>query len=693
MARLPVPGSDKNVWGDVLNDFLRVDHNDNGTLKATGSLATKYTKPASGIPEADLTTNLQTKLNFVINVKDYGALGDGTTNDTAAFTSAITAATSSTMSGTTKVVYIPAGTYIIEPITLPNRVGLWGAGPGITRLWRRNGGTTTGALIKNTTNARMCSVRQLMIDGKNVGDLTSHGLHMDNSAALDTDITNGISEYVDGRHFISDLVIQNCQGDGLHLQGRGDVMVTRVQSWINRGHGFVTGTDSFFSDCDSGAAGLDGFFIEGANTRLTSCKAWYAGDVSTSGAGVSGGTGHGFHIKDGNYATCILIGCEAQDNKRSGFYMNNVGRHVIQGCMADSNNRANLSHAGFEIINSFNNSVTGISWDRGANTFHQLAGLRIQGGTGNRVEITVSNIQNMAEAYITNDSTITSNIVQLAAQNGYRTVAYAASLTPDPYLGQHHVITLTGNIFIVSPTYKHTGMKLTMAFTQDATGGRTASWDSGFTVTNGIVNPAATATTVFDFVYNGSKWVQASNSYTPLTSSLVGRPAVGEYLTPTMTGTSTVQVTTLNEAYYIPIDIAVPTQIDALACNVTTAGTGAGIAVRLGLYVDSGTNRPTGSPLIDAGTVDPSTTGTKTATFTAITLQPGRYWVAGVVQGAITSGPSFTSASMLNQIGLSSLANFSHRTWSQGSVSGALGAVGTLTRVGTNPLLAVRISA
>ena len=38
--RLPNPGSDKGVWGDVLNKFLEVEHNADGTLKATGTLAT-----------------------------------------------------------------------------------------------------------------------------------------------------------------------------------------------------------------------------------------------------------------------------------------------------------------------------------------------------------------------------------------------------------------------------------------------------------------------------------------------------------------------------------------------------------------------------------------------------------------------------------------------------------------------------
>lgn len=41
MARLPVPGNDDGVWGNVLNDFLTVEHNSDGTLKTTGTIATK----------------------------------------------------------------------------------------------------------------------------------------------------------------------------------------------------------------------------------------------------------------------------------------------------------------------------------------------------------------------------------------------------------------------------------------------------------------------------------------------------------------------------------------------------------------------------------------------------------------------------------------------------------------------------
>src|SRR5688572_13671491 len=41
MARLPVPGNDNGTWGSVLNDFLGVEHNSDGTLKTSGTLSSK----------------------------------------------------------------------------------------------------------------------------------------------------------------------------------------------------------------------------------------------------------------------------------------------------------------------------------------------------------------------------------------------------------------------------------------------------------------------------------------------------------------------------------------------------------------------------------------------------------------------------------------------------------------------------
>jgi len=59
--RLPIPGKDDGIWGDVLNGFLSVAHNPDGTLipaALTQAGAGTYSKPSSGIPASDLAPNL-----------------------------------------------------------------------------------------------------------------------------------------------------------------------------------------------------------------------------------------------------------------------------------------------------------------------------------------------------------------------------------------------------------------------------------------------------------------------------------------------------------------------------------------------------------------------------------------------------------------------------------------------------------
>lgn len=41
MTRLPLPGQDDGTWGNILNDFLSVAHNSDGTLQDVGVLASK----------------------------------------------------------------------------------------------------------------------------------------------------------------------------------------------------------------------------------------------------------------------------------------------------------------------------------------------------------------------------------------------------------------------------------------------------------------------------------------------------------------------------------------------------------------------------------------------------------------------------------------------------------------------------
>lgn len=355
----------------------------------------------------------QVVADYVINVMGEGAdptvdTGASHTPDsTAAFQSAISKATAATQSAPAAAIYVPAGTYLTEPLVLPNRVALIGDGPGTTQLLRANSGTTTGPFVSTGNGARSCSVRGLTLDASGVGDTSSHGLQLDSAG------TNG---YNDARHHVSDVRIQFTKGNGFHqVSGSTGVnMVTNVEVFNVDGHGFYVGTDSYYSNCDAGANGLDGFYIYGANSRLDGCGAWFNGQVATTNTNTTDGTaGHGFHL-DGNWSTNVLVCCEGQDNARAGFYINGGGQHILCDCLADSNNTANLNHAGFELLSTSYCRVSGHAWDRAANTYHQLAGYRVKGQGGNWIDIT-ARTSSMAQGLRTTDSDL--SLQNIAAYN------------------------------------------------------------------------------------------------------------------------------------------------------------------------------------------------------------------------------------------------------------------------------------
>jgi hypothetical protein len=92
MARLPTVGGDTGTWGTVLNEYLSVAHNADGTLRG------------------------------VYDVQAYGALGNNSNDDTAEIQAAITAAVTSKAGG--GIIFFPAGIYrISSTLTFPSGSG------------------------------------------------------------------------------------------------------------------------------------------------------------------------------------------------------------------------------------------------------------------------------------------------------------------------------------------------------------------------------------------------------------------------------------------------------------------------------------------------------------------------------------------------------------------------------------------
>jgi hypothetical protein len=88
-ARLPSPGQDDGTWGGILNDFLTTEHTADGHLKlrSDGTLDNFYVKPTNGIASADLTAGVRASLGKAETAEQtankaaangYAALGSNT---------------------------------------------------------------------------------------------------------------------------------------------------------------------------------------------------------------------------------------------------------------------------------------------------------------------------------------------------------------------------------------------------------------------------------------------------------------------------------------------------------------------------------------------------------------------------------------------------------------------------------------
>lgn len=134
MPRLPLPGGDAGNWGEILNDFLEVEHDADGTLKDVARLdevAGLQTAIARVDPGATgavgdslvIGPNGPKLVKDVFNVRAFGAVGDGVTDDTEAVRAAATALAASARTSPTALaigrklatatLYFPPGSYLI----------------------------------------------------------------------------------------------------------------------------------------------------------------------------------------------------------------------------------------------------------------------------------------------------------------------------------------------------------------------------------------------------------------------------------------------------------------------------------------------------------------------------------------------------------------------------------------------------
>lgn len=411
MSRLPVPGADDNMWGAILNDFLQVSHNDDGSLKsgliARGAWVAGTAYSVNDIVSRD-GASWRCKLahtsgstfsggvgstyweqwsqrQIVFDVRDYGAKMDGSTDDTTAIQAAINAAfnSSATTGGGGGIVYIPRGQTRITGLYLYNGVILQGAGMFATVLTLNS--NSNRSMISNHVssdgvgaNGEFVGVWDLTLDGNRSGQsATSHGIKFATNPA-NANATN--DAWFDTHQHVKNVRIRYCHDDGVNASNRSEMRFENVYCSGCWGNSFNTSYDTFMTNCSSENAGLEGFYLDNGDIMLSNCKAWDSGKITAS-------RGAGFRIEN-SYAYALLSSCSAQNNFAQGFYLRNNYGSILQACVADSNNYGSgntaSQYAGVELLNTSNCIVDFTAYQgyqSGNLVGNQGYALRINGGS------------------------------------------------------------------------------------------------------------------------------------------------------------------------------------------------------------------------------------------------------------------------------------------------------------------------
>jgi hypothetical protein len=439
---------------------------------------------------------------------------------------------------------------IATPIVMSSFNSLQGAGLQTVLQFAASAGSLTNMITNGSGSANACRISDLTLDGNKANNAGTWqcGIVLANP--------NVGPFFTDGRHQVSNVLIKNFTGDGFVQTGRGSSQFSDVQIFLCDGFGANIHEDCYYSGFDIGSSGIDGMIVQGGSNMIVNSKCWFSGAKLVSsrvdgatlltvtppgnfwdGSGIAGltfslanGFGNGFYYTNisgasqtGNNSGGSMAGCYSQDNARAGYFI--TGRkQTFSSINADSNNNCgtsggvpNGSFAGVDAQCS-TCEIQGFSWDRAANVNHQAAALNIT-SSANENEIhlgftgTLNDGSNMAP--LTAASVVNRANVVMSASGGFRAPGSGTPQTPDPFSADVVSITLTQNIVFNNPalagtnttgTFLVPGQRVTLALTQDGTGGRTVTLGGLYRLNGKAFTLVANATSVIEFVWDGTNW-------------------------------------------------------------------------------------------------------------------------------------------------------------------------------------------
>jgi len=291
--------------------------------------------------------------NGIISIKDYGAVGDGATDNTTAIQNAIDAA-SDNGGGT---VLIPGGTFNLTQIFMKSKVSLVGVGWSsvLNQPAFDNGADVgDGAVIKlDSINEQKVRLADFQILGNQAGQTQpNEGIYFEN--------TNGTTEESVPSHTLERLWIRGTNGTGVTFRsGSRESVLYRIIVLNAQEDGFdIQSADSLMLGCTAGNPQKYGFRCRAQDSRYVGCKA-YGSKTTFSGFFITGDLQ-------------TLTSCHAQDNNTHGFLLFNVTDISLSACLADSNNVS-----GYKLDGASQSTIHGVCATRSGGAFTHDQALQV----------------------------------------------------------------------------------------------------------------------------------------------------------------------------------------------------------------------------------------------------------------------------------------------------------------------------
>jgi hypothetical protein len=313
--------------------YLRFNAAGTGFELAEGDINTStFTQSGTGATERSVTS----KLGEIISVKDFGATGDGVTDDTAAIQAAIDAVF--TLYGGGRI-WFPVGSYRISQVKLKTKVVLQG------ESWK-------SALLSVDANSQSSMV-------------TTYDTSVTN-AGIDTFFVNGNKANQSGN--VDAIDLNNASVTGAHRNFVRNVFVYEAKRHgvLNRSqHASIQ--DSMIYGCDGNGLYGDNvhdcnvfdtriFTTGDATVKLVGCVNWDFNNVRVWDAGqVTAANGHGFWQAPGTLdcANNRFTACDSQDNLASGWFLEEAFSSDISGI------HGNNTEAAFKFKGGGRHRITG----------------------------------------------------------------------------------------------------------------------------------------------------------------------------------------------------------------------------------------------------------------------------------------------------------------------------------------------